>query len=678
VTLGSPFQLDLILESNTCIEEEVGSVQVILQWNAALFRLDGKVDTGPFPWAFSGFPVDSALDGLNNPFTGVPASDGLVSYLAFVGFDSRAPVGPGGLVVTSFQFTAVGLAAGGGTTLSVPDSWGSFSTSAVLGRLGAGSDVDMTGTLGSANVTIVECTSNPDCNDGNLCTNDSCSGGLCVHTSNVLPCDDGLFCTAVDTCVSGVCVGAGDSCPSDPFCNENLNACVECLGAGDCDDANPCTNNVCSPLGSCNFPSNTNSCNDGLFCTINDVCSFGSCVGGGPRCPVMCNESINACVDCLTNTDCSDGNVCTTDSCSSGFCFNVNNTLPCNDGKFCTVTDTCSSGLCQGAGDPCFGTGLVCDESDDSCQECVVSQDCNDGNTCTDDLCISRSCFNPNNTAPCEDGQFCTTSDQCAGGVCFSGTGNACSGASSTPVCDEAGDRCVECLIDYCESVSGVCSNTPDHSSCDDGLFCTGAEVCDSVLDCVASVNPCGSAPLCDESSDRCVCNDPTLSGAGSRYLRIVPGQGFIPVAFRVSSNSPRLSCLPRYVDQDGRLVVTPFFRTPAEWGAEVYVSDRFIEPGTLYTVESDCRIAPSDPPNLSGSDSTFTMLVGDTNNTKSVDLDDVLHILDVFSEVTSFSDLARADLMLCQTDGIVDLEDILAVLSAFEGDPYPCFVPCP
>jgi hypothetical protein len=125
-------------------------------------------------------------------------------------------------------------------------------------------------------------------------------------------------------------------------------------------------------------------------------------------------------------------------------------------------------------------------------------------------------------------------------------------------------------------------------------------------------------------------------------------------------------------------LVVTPFFRTPAEWGAEVYVSDRFIEPGTLYTVESDCRIAPSDPPNLSGSDSTFTMLVGDTNNTKSVDLDDVLHILDVFSEVTSFSDLARADLMLCQTDGIVDLEDILAVLSAFEGDPYPCFVPCP
>src|SRR5207244_3177174 len=52
----------------------------------------------------------------------------------------------------------------------------------------------------------------------------------------------------------------------------------------------------------------------------------------------------------------SDDNVCTDDQCDgSGACGHSNNSAPCDDGLFCTQTDTCSGGSCAGAGDPCSG-----------------------------------------------------------------------------------------------------------------------------------------------------------------------------------------------------------------------------------------------------------------------------------------------------------------------------------
>jgi hypothetical protein len=46
---------------------------------------------------------------------------------------------------------------------------------------------------------------------------------------------------------------------------------------------------------------------------------------------------------------------------------------------------------------------------------------CNDGNPCTDDACVAGVCQNTANTAPCEDGEFCTVGDTCAAGVCVAG-----------------------------------------------------------------------------------------------------------------------------------------------------------------------------------------------------------------------------------------------------------------
>ncbi|MBM4354309.1 MAG: hypothetical protein FJ109_11020 [Deltaproteobacteria bacterium] len=168
----------------------------------------------------------------------------------------------------------------------------------------------------------------PNCDDKNLCTNDSCDPLKgCVNTPNTLPCDDGNKCTTADTCSAGACVGG-------PALN--------------CDDKNVCTNDGCDPATGCVYKNNTLPCDDGDKCTLKDLCSGGVCVAG---------PAIN----------CDDKNVCTDDYCDkgTGLCYYKNNAAPCDDGSLCTTGDLCASGACVP------GVATVCDDynpcTNDSC-----------------------------------------------------------------------------------------------------------------------------------------------------------------------------------------------------------------------------------------------------------------------------------------------------------------------
>jgi hypothetical protein len=70
------------------------------------------------------------------------------------------------------------------------------------------------------------CLSDAECDDGNVCTDDACVGGVCQYTNNTAPCDDGLFCTATDACSGGVCVGSGDPCAGQQ-CNDATDRCYD-------------------------------------------------------------------------------------------------------------------------------------------------------------------------------------------------------------------------------------------------------------------------------------------------------------------------------------------------------------------------------------------------------------------------------------------------------------------
>jgi hypothetical protein len=254
-----------------------------------------------------------------------------------------------------------------------------------------------------------------------------------VAANNGTPCDDENGCTYGEVCSEGSCLGG-----------KPLN----------CNDGDPCTDDSCQPGLGCTTSFNDAPCDDGNFCTINDLCADGACAGGGPL-------------------DCDDNNACTNDICNPvKGCLHTNNSQPCDDLDPCTEQDSCSGGLCLGA----------------------VPKDCSDDNPCTDDICIPLAgCSYNNNSNPCDDGNPCTVTDQCLGGSCNPG---------SLFNCDD-GDNCT---LDSCDPESGLCQHAPSpDGECDDANPCTLVDQCIGGK-CIGSVPPdCDDENVC--TTDYC---DPT------------------------------------------------------------------------------------------------------------------------------------------------------------------------
>lgn len=147
------------------------------------------------------------------------------------------------------------------------------------------------------------------CDDGNVCTDDICSGGECLGSPNAASCDDGDVCTD-DICNGGTCTGTPNTAP--------------------CDDNNGCTENDSCSGGIC-LPGTEKFCDDENSCT-NDFCAHGDC-SFEPLTAIACSG---------------DDNPCTDDMCVDGICTHSNNTSSCDDGISCTSSDVCTNGQCIG------------------------------------------------------------------------------------------------------------------------------------------------------------------------------------------------------------------------------------------------------------------------------------------------------------------------------------------
>lgn len=144
---------------------------------------------------------------------------------------------------------------------------------------------------------------------------------------------------------------------------------VECTGSGSCEDP-ACTGQPCD---------------DGLACTMGDVCVGTICRGATQLCP-------------------SDG--CSMSACEepTGACVQIDS-LP--DGTACPG-GRCCSGLCSSLGDnaSCGGCGLACDE--ESCTTlvprrctCSTSGGCPGGQQCVSGNCVCSA------DGQCAAGQTC-------------------------------------------------------------------------------------------------------------------------------------------------------------------------------------------------------------------------------------------------------------------------------
>ncbi len=420
----------------------------------------------------------------------------------------------GDAVATTNSITGngVGIANAGVGTVSAQNNW----WGCAAGPGNAGCDTvsgSVDASLPASSVpACVTCTADAQCDDGNACTDDTCAvGGTCAYGNNAASCDDGNVCTS-DTCnpASG-CAYADNttSCDDGLYCTVS-DTCSggNCAGAArNCADANVCTDDSCNDVSdSCTYTNNTASCDDGQYCTVSDVCAGGTCAGSA--------------------RNCADSDVCTDDSCNDvgDTCAHANNTVACDDGLYCTVSDVCGGGACTGTTRDCSDatvcTNDSCDEAGDACAHasntivcddglyCTVSdvcgagacsgtaRNCNDANGCTSDSCsdVSDACVNANNTLPCNDAVFCNGADTCAAGSCSQHAGDPCaSGSDCANTCSESADNCYD----------------PAGVSCtDDGDVCT-TNTCDGSGSCLAANNtlPCDDA-------DKCTLNDICAGGS--------------------------------------------------------------------------------------------------------------------------------------------------------------------
>lgn len=335
---------------------------------------------------------------------------------------------------------------------------------------------------------------NTPCDDNDACTvGDGCSpdgqclgdhdGGnpACLCAGDDANCADGLSCTTGvckpdGSCsflikpgfckVGGACYAAGANGPN--------NACLVCDPATSktsfksvtCDDSNSCTDDICAPAQGCTATNNDlNACSDGDPCTQDDHCDAGACVGS-----CACKSD----AQCELTQPAADS--CRRWACQGYQCIQVADSAQdgssCDDGKFCTVDETCQGGSCQGgAPKDCSGLGDgkcvvgACDEGVDQCAQ----QPKADGDSCS-------------------DGDPCTQGDACADGTC-AGSAIDCSDLEGP------------CHIAAC--VAGACKKTATPgAACDDQEACTELDVCGTAGGCAgtwdAGLSGCG----CDDDAD--------------------------------------------------------------------------------------------------------------------------------------------------------------------------------
>jgi hypothetical protein len=319
-----------------------------------------------------------------------------------------------------------------------------------------------------------ECCQDEQCDDGIGCTVDRCFLGACIATADdgacatsliemycslmgdcrarepcagdvAGECDDGDVCTT-DACTGGLC--AHDSCEAGMLCCPDV-GCGECCTSSQCDDEDPCTMDSCD----------AGSCTHSALCGSTDLCCLDPA------------GTAASCGQCCSSNDCDDDIACTVDSCLQGQCSSVPDDELCPQGEVCTPLGCAVPQACDGpddcvSEDPClrgscdgnFCSYAGCDNDqlccEAGCQECCGDADCNDNNACTNDVCEAGSCEHTNvmcercnpelgcieceNESDCNDGNDCTIDECTANHVCQH-TGGGC----DTARC--CGERCQEC-----------------------------------------------------------------------------------------------------------------------------------------------------------------------------------------------------------------------------------------
>lgn len=408
---------------------------------------------------------------------------------------------------------------------------------------------------------VGKCSVDVDCEDGNPCTDNACVNEVCAYTANTDSCSDGDACNGVETCSEGICqrgtrviCADDDNECTDVACNSDTGECditnntklceddtrcngIERCSGGECQlgeevvcpDYGVCITSYClANNGQCYTYNNSDPCDDGDSCTVNDKCSYGSCKPGATAAEICDDGEDN---DCDGRTD-EDDHECsnlvgTWNMTLNYYCddtnlvqwdweFQVDGTFvgPESTGTWTPQGDSFTINF-QGltligtiSGDTLSGTWVdsqsrticftgtkvvpLCTEDDtqacytgpagtedvglcsggiQTCDSAGVWGDCEGetipvAETCDgdDNNCDGDTDENPG--ALCTDNNACNGDELCSGGVCQSGT---------PVVCSDTGNVCTD---NVCNTDTGLCAPSNNTASCDDNDACTITDVC--------------------------------------------------------------------------------------------------------------------------------------------------------------------------------------------------------
>jgi hypothetical protein len=274
-------------------------------------------------------------------------------------------------------------------------------------------------------------------NDNNSCTTDACIAG--VPTNDVMP--DGSSCSQGEKtgeCAAGTCT-------------------IACANNNDCDDANPCSEDLCNTSSAkCVF-----TFLDGVptpgFAEVAENCKLHLCLNG-------IDTEINDEADIND-----DGNSCTTDVCNNG--VPENNNVP--EATSCTPGDV---NVCDGNG---------------ACVECTLPSHCVG---IIETECEKRNCV-ANKCEIAYEGQGTLASpvlqaaNDCKKVVCNGPAG-------TTTVNDDADlpNDSKPCTTDTCSNGSPVFTNNAQGTSCGSNQVCNatgGCVGCNAPSDCAGTDTFC-------------------------------------------------------------------------------------------------------------------------------------------------------------------------------------------
>ena len=306
------------------------------------------------------------------------------------------------------------------------------------------------------------CTQDSQCGTGRLCL-----GGSCTVANCRLPSDcavQGQLCVAntCTACTQTSQCGAGQVCDTDGLCKTG-----NCVNTSDCTNGRLCLSRVCS-----------NCTSDGQ-CGAGKICINGGCVTGV----------------CRADADCSPGLQCdvvptspTAWTCRSCTPPNTATGNSCGNGRVCDASGLCRFGNCT-QNSHCSGSTPVC--SNFSCSPCTQDSQCNSGQLCVNNACITGNCHG---TGPDPNSDCAPTTNICRNNVCV---GNCRTNAD-------------------CAATTGFCNVNPTPStlpptcqSCTGGGQCGPGKVCASG----GTGNVCITAQ-CSTIETNCAVGESCVSGS--------------------------------------------------------------------------------------------------------------------------------------------------------------------